>query len=158
MFGKLFSRCDSSLSFRWIIKKRFKSSRTILIPTCSSGVTQLSKQPPVHSPIRNEYSTPTHEDDLFSAQLRACRNQTWWTHNGHNDSQMPLDEVDASDDNQNHSESRKRSLSIRDIRERMNSDQTSIESSGSGELEFEPGLKFLHGIRGGWRDMEMFIG
>jgi hypothetical protein len=89
-----------------------------------------------------------HQVDPFSAQLNIYREQTWWN--------PPLDVPSHTPACAETTQPQKRSVSIRDIRERMNS-QRSVASSKSGEVEWEPGLKFLDGVRGGWRDMEIFI-
>jgi len=53
-------------------------------------------------------------------------------------------------------ETPKRSISIREIRERMDSEKNKARLLSDGR-DFEPGLKFLNGIRGTWKDMEVFI-
>jgi hypothetical protein len=103
----------------------------------------------------------SQEGDSFSAQLKACRDQTWWNPQP-SQTDLPGPHAPACEDSTSTDTSQptKRSVSIRDIRERMNSDRrstASTASSKSGSFEFEPGLKLLDGCRGGWRDMEMFI-
>ena len=119
-----------------------------------SRTTPLYRQLPVNY---GDYSPATEKVDSFSAQMNTCRDQKWW------ESQAPLsdtetlyDDDDDMMDCQNTREPPKRSLSIREIRERMNSAQSTANNL-DGRLEFEPGLKLLDGIRGGWKDMEMFI-
>jgi hypothetical protein len=109
--------------------------------------------PVKHDPLVVEHYVPCQTDDSFSAQLRACRDQTWWNqqpdvHGSH----APA----CADTNDSSLQPAKRSLSIRDIRERMSSDRQSVTSSKIGSDDWEPGLKFLDGVRGGWRDMETF--
>jgi hypothetical protein len=86
--------------------------------------------------------------DPFSAQLNICREQSWWN--------PPIDVPSHTPAREETTQPTKRSLSIRDIRERMNSER-SVASSKSGEVEWEPGLKFLEGVRGAWKDMEVFV-
>ena len=96
-------------------------------------------------------SSPIRAHDPFQAQLLACRDQAWWDDNRENvsvpaDTETPIVRPEAP----------KRSLSIREIRERMNSDQRSVTSISSIG-EFEPGLRLLDNRYGTWEDMEMFI-
>jgi hypothetical protein len=88
--------------------------------------------------------------DSFAAQLNACRERSWW------EQQPDTPNTGSPTPARADSESTKRSLSIRDIRERMDSDRSTV-NSGCRDVEWEPGLKFLDGVRGGWKDMEMFV-
>jgi len=99
--------------------------------------------------------------DPFAAQLIACREQSWWTQPPPEDD-VPPEHIEAISAGGNvcHVDITlpKRSLSIREIRQRMDSDRRSMASSkSSGSYEFESGLKLLDTIHGGWEDMEMFI-
>jgi len=87
---------------------------------------------------------PIYAKADFQAQLIAFRDRAWW--NGSVEQNEGLDQNIPT----------KRSLSIREIRERMNSDQRSI-SSISTVSEFEPGLRLIEGRYGSWEDMEMFV-
>lgn len=113
----------------------------------------------LHQPINLPIDEDKHiqEMDPFAAQLIACRDQSWWT-------QLPPEEdvpsihLEAVSAGRADSTLPKRSLSIREIRKRMDSDRRSTTSSkSSGSYEFEPGLKLLNTMHGSWEDMEMFI-
>src|SRR5579862_9170860 len=94
---------------------------------------------------------PICKDDSFQAQLLACRDQVWW------DARDGQDILHGHEERQDDKpEPPRRSLSIREIRERMNSDQRSMQSKESIG-EFEPGLRLLDNGYGTWEDMEMFI-
>ena len=151
MFGKMLGECESIGSIFRRITKKYASSST----ACQSTIRTPPKTPLYRQLSVNvrENNPTTDSTDLFSAQLAACRDQKWWEH----ENQLHDRESWSHDDEEYHSgsESPKPSLSIREIRKRMNSAQ-SIASSLTGPLEFEPGLKFVDGIRGGWKDMEMF--
>jgi len=127
-----------------------------------------------HIPLPVQMPTKTAappEIDSFSVQLAACREQVWW-----DPQHRPNSFSDSDDSNSYHSSessiselssidvtSSKRSISIREIRERMNSQQSMRSSLSSGLYEFESGLKLLDECRsswrdlGSWRDMEIFI-
>jgi hypothetical protein len=114
---------------------------------------------PTNLPLNESH---TRESDPFAAQLIACRDQGWWNQPPLEDdvSTPPhLDTVSAGGDvSYVDITLPKRSLSIREIRQRMDSDRGSMASStSSGSYEFESGLKFLETKHGGWEDMEMFI-
>jgi hypothetical protein len=152
MFGKMFGECKSVGGiFRRITQKYANSSSVYRSTVRTSQKMSLYRQIPVSI---YEYNPTTDSTDLFSAQLAACRDQKWWEQ----ENPLPDTETCSHDNEEYHrgSESSKRSLSIREIRKRMNSTQ-SLASSLTGPLEFEPGLKFVDVIRGGWKDMEMFI-
>jgi hypothetical protein len=144
MFAKLLATCQNLLSFH---PKPNKDEHRALVTKRPSISEPFSPQIFVSSP------TYTENDDLFSTQLRACRDQTWWdvpqTH-------VCRSSVQSEDDDAIGEEPQKRSISIREIRERMNSEQDSLKSRRSSEIVYEPGLKLLNGLRGDWRDMEMF--
>lgn len=147
---KLFGHGGSVDVFTQIINKCFKSSPPV---PQRSRTTPLYRQLPVNY---GDYSPAPEKFDSFSSQMNTCRDQKWW------ESQAPLSDTETlyDDDDmmdfQNTTEPPKRSLSIREIRERMNSTQSKANNSDS-RLEFELGLKLLDGIRGGWKDLEMFI-
>jgi hypothetical protein len=152
MFGKMFGECESvGGMFRRITQKYVNSSTVYRSTIRTPPKTALYRQIPVNV---HEYNPITDSTDLFSAQLAACRYQKWWEQ----ETPLPVTETCSHDDEEYHrgSESSGRSLSIREIRKRMNSTQ-SLASNLTGPREFEPGLKFVDGIRGGWKDMEMFI-
>jgi hypothetical protein len=147
MMGKLLGSVDV---FTQIIDKCFKSNAT-------RPALQRSRIKPLYRPLPvscDDYSPATETFDSFSAQMNTCRDQEWW------ESQASLSDTetlyDRPMDCQNGEELPKRSLSIREIRERMDSAHNTANNL-DGRLEFEPGLRILDGIRGGWRDMEMFI-
>lgn len=148
MLGKVLREGESAGIFGRIISKYLKSSTT------NRSGTRSSRNAPSHQQLLvdyQEYCTVNQEADSFSALLVACRDQKWW------ESECTLTDAGICSDNDdaeyhNDEEAPKRSLSIREIRERMNSTQSTI----AGPLEFEPGLKLLDNIRGGWKDMEMF--
>jgi hypothetical protein len=163
-FGtKFIGRCEMFLPLKRInIKSSVFPTSTSIAPTTirSSRSSALHRQLPVQ-PYAKERSG-MEQVDLFSAQLVACRDQNWWNPESRVDCLSELSYTDASAGQIAHHDdtSSRRSLSMREIRRRMNSDQRSMrstESSLSTPLEFEPGLKFLDGVRGGWKDMEMFI-
>ena len=112
---------------------------------------------PTNLPFEEKY---TREADPFAAQLRACRDQSWWNNPPpeDTDSESQVDEVAAGGDSEQIDITPKRSLSIREIRNRMDSDRQSIASSmSSGSYVFVSGLKLLDTTHGGWEDMEMFL-
>lgn len=126
-----------------------------------------------HIPLQVQTPTeiPEYPDvDPFSAQLAACREQVWW------EPQVTSDPFSDSDDSESYRSSetsiseqssigipsQRRSISIREIRERMNSQQSMTSNLSSGHYEFESGLKFLDERSswrnlGRWRDMETFL-
>ena len=152
MLVKLFGHRGSVRIFTQIIHKYFKSSNA------TSAVPRTSPKSPLYRHLHvnyGDYTPATEKFDMFSAELRTCRDQNWWE----SPSTLPDMETCSDDDavaSFHAEEHPKHSLSIREIRNRMNSAQ-STASNLEGPLEFEPGLKFLDGIRGGWKDMEMFI-
>lgn len=121
-------------------------------------------------PVQTPTEIPEYPDiDPFSAQLVACREQVWW------EPQVTDPFSDSDDSESYHSSessiseqssigvpSQRRSISIREIRERMNSQQSMTSSLSSGHYEFESGLKLLDERSswrnlGRWRDMETFV-
>ena len=162
VFSEMWSeQYETLLSFAKITQKRFFKS-------LSSGNSRSVRARIKHIPLPVQTppelpAPPTLDPDLdpFSAQLAACREQIWW------DPQSTSDPLSDSDDsNSYHSSisgnsgesfndmrSPKRSISIREIRERMNSQQSMRSCLSAGRDEFEPGLKLLNGERGGWRDL-----
>ena len=114
-------------------------------------------------------TTSTKQCDSFSNEMLSYRQKAWW------EPQLPSTPRPPTGSPQPHAdavsagpeicdiapEPAKRSLSIREIRQRMNSNLSrtnSLSSFGStGSYEFEPGLKLMSGIRGSWEDLEMFI-
>lgn len=164
--SRFVERCEMLLPLKRINNKR----STLLKPTCitatavrSSHRSPLYQQVPINLHVKER--SGSEQVDMFSAQLIACRDQHWWNAESRVDDASDVSEhsyTNASVDQNSLDDdtSSKRSLSIREIRRRMNSDQKSTKSTDSGlhtPLEFEPGLKFLDGVRGGWEDMEMFI-
>jgi hypothetical protein len=155
---------ETLLSFAKITQKRFfKSSGN------NRAVRPRLKHIPL--PVQMPTEVPAPSDlDPFSAQLAAYREQIWW------DLQPASDPLSDSDDsNSYHSSvsgnfeqssddmaSSKRSISIREIRERMNSQQSMRSCLSAGPYEFEPGLRLLDEVSGSWRglgswrDMETF--
>ena len=162
-FGtKLIGRCEIFLPIKRINEISIFPKSTSIAPATirSSRCSALQRQLPVQHCTR-EPSIPK-QVDLFSAQLVACRDQNWWNPESRVDclSETSYTNTSAGQSVHDDDTSSKRSLSIREIRRRMNSDQRSMrstESSLSTPLEFEPGLRFLDGVHGGWKDMEMFI-
>jgi hypothetical protein len=159
---KLIGRCEMFLPIKRVNRISIFPTSTSIAPTTirSSRSSALQRQSPVQHYTR-EPSRP-EQVDLFSAQLIACRDQNWWNPESRVDCLSETSYTNTSAGQSAHDEdtASKRSLSIREIRRRMNSDQRSMrstESSLSTPLEFEPGLRFLDGVRGGWKDMEMFI-
>jgi len=157
-------QCQTLFSFAKITQKRLRKS---------SGNNPLGQPRIKHIPLPIQTPTelPAPPDlDPFSAQLAACREQSWW------DPQPTSDLLSDSDDSNSYYSSisdnseynsidltsPKRSISIREIRERMNSQQSMRSCLSAGRYEFEPGLKLLDEVRdswrdlGGWRDMETF--
>jgi len=151
ILGKLFGRWGSVDVFSQIIDKCFKSSNATPPAPKRARTTPLYRQLPVNY---GDYSPATEKIDSFSAQMSTCRDQKWW------ESPALLSDMETlyedAIDCQIMGEAPKRSVSIREIRERMNSVQGTANNL-DGRLVFEPGLKVLDGIRGGWKDMEMFI-
>jgi hypothetical protein len=162
-FGtKLIGRCEMFLPIKRINRISIFPTSTTLAPATirSSRSSALQRQLPVQ-PCTREPSRP-EQVDLFSAQLVACRDQNWWDPESRVDclSETSYTNTSVGQSAFDDDTSSKRSLSIREIRRRMNSDQGSMRSTESSlgtPLEFEPGLRFLDGVRGGWKDMEMFI-
>jgi hypothetical protein len=152
MLEKLFGHPRSVEAFKQIIDKCFKSSDATSPCSQRSRTTPLYQQLPVNY---GDYSLSIEKPDSLSAQMNTCRDQKWWEPQALlSDTETLYD--DDGVDCQNMIEPPKRSLSIREIRQRMNSAQI-IANDLDGRVEFEPGLKFLDGIRGGWKDLEMFI-
>ena len=157
-------QCQALLAFAKITQKRFiKSSRN-----SPSGQPRIKHIP---LPVQTPTELPAPPDlDPFSAQLAACREQSWWDPQPTSEPLSDSDDSDSyyssiSDDSGYNSidlASPKRSISIREIRERMNSQQSMKSCLSAGRYEFEPGLKLLDEARdswrdlGGWRDMETF--
>ena len=104
-------------------------------------------------PVYPDRPTASSNADPFAAQLVEYRDQMWWTDQK---SETRFDSA-TPDATQHPGETPKRAVSIREIRERMNSDQKTIATGDEGKFGFEPGLKFLDTVRGGWKDMEMFV-
>jgi len=157
-------QCQALLSFAKINQKRFLKSSG----NNPSGQSRIKHIPlPVQTPT--ELPAPP-ELDPFSAQLAACREQSWWDPQPTSDPPSDSDDSNSyyssiSDNSEYNSidlGSPKRSISIREIRDRMNSQQSMTSCLSAGRYEFEPGLKLLDEIRdswrdlGGWRDMETF--
>lgn len=116
----------------------------------------------LHQPINLPYKEKdTRDIDPFAAQLRACRDQRWWNSPPppeDTESESQVDHVSAGGDTSQVDISPKRSLSIREIRKRMDSDRRSTASSNSsGSYVFVSGLKLLDTTHGGWEDMETFL-
>lgn len=162
--SKFVERCEMLLPIKRINNKGSSLVKSTCITASgvrSSRPSKLYQQTAVHLSIKER--SGSKQGDLFSAQLMACRDQNWWnnTENRVDDgSEHCSTDASVSQNVVEDDTSSKRSLSIREIRRRMNSDQkstTSMESGLKTPLEFEPGLKFLDGIHGGWEDMEMFI-
>ena len=153
MLEKLFGQPRSVEAFKQIIDKCFKSSNAT--PPCPqrSRTTPLYRQLPVNY---GDYSLATEKSDSFLAQMNTCRDRKWWEPQALLSDTETLYDDDNSMDCQDRGEPPERSLSIREIRQRMNSAQITANNLDT-RLEFEPGLKFLDGIRGGWKDLEMFI-
>ena len=148
-----FAKITQNLFFKSSPKSRSGRPRHIPLPV----------QMPTESPEAPEI-------DPFSAQLVACHEQMWWESQPASDCLLDYDDYtychsfDESDSSQNFDDvlSPKRSISIRSIRERMNSQQSMQSCSSTGRYEFQSGLNFLHGVpswRGfrGWEDMETFV-
>ena len=153
ILGKLVEEFESMVTFGGITHKRLKSYKAISPGGRPSHTTPRYRKLPV-----NYVGVVPPAVDSFSAQLVACRDQTWWECQSHlSDSETCYDNDSASSKiHYDKTEYRKQSVSIREIRERMNSAQ-STASTMHGPLEYEPGFKLLDCIQGGWKDMEMFI-
>jgi hypothetical protein len=152
---RLCQHCESLPFFTPLHTTRTRIARS---PSPSRNQTQQCR---ISTPLQATHTTcssrhyvppaPIYGDDPFQAQLLAYRDQSWWNANQENNDVpagegMPILRPAYS----------KRSLSIREIRERMNSDQLSMKSFES-VAEFEPGLRLLDKGYGTWEDMEMFI-
>jgi hypothetical protein len=114
----------------------------------------------LHQPINLPYKEKdTRDIDPFAAQLRACRDQGWWNSAPPPEDTESESQVDhVSGDTPQVDITPKRSLSIREIRKRMDSDRRSTASSNSsGSYVFVSGLKLLDTTHGGWEDMETFL-
>ncbi len=116
----------------------------------------------LHQPINLPYEEKdTREVDPFAAQLRACRDQSWWNNPPppeDTESESQGDNVSAGGVASQVDIAAKQSLSIREIRKRMDSDRRSTASSNSsGSYVFVSGLKLLDTTHGGWEDMEIFL-
>lgn len=146
IFDKLFGQSESASVMKRNTRPHFISSKTYTAKPClrtTPSHIPLPVQPGAgHSPI-------CHENDIFSQQLTTYRDENWWNAQRH---RQPGSLEDCPIDG----DIRKRSLSIREIRERMNSVESAKTTFGK-PFNFEPGLKLLNGARGGWKDMEMFI-
>jgi hypothetical protein len=142
IFEKLFGQNESASGSTRNFSLRFTLTET-------SPIKFPLRTTPSHMPLPVQFVAHDyligHDGDLFSAQLATYRDQSWW------DAQR-YDPEDCLTDR----DGRKRSLSIREIRERMNS-MESTKRTLDEPFDFEPGLKLFDGVRGGWKDMEKFI-
>ena len=160
-FETLMKRCESYFpSIR--IKKSSSASSRILVPAILPPPSSAKAS---HCSYCNDHvvAKPTTIRDSFSNELLAYRQQSWWEPqipvSPHDSPESSDDAVSAGSETCNAvPEPVKRSISIREIRQRMNSHLSRTSSlASSGTYEFEPGLKLLNGIRGSWEDLEMFI-
>lgn len=137
-------RCEAFSHLARTHPSRPRTSNIMASGTRSHHTSEKQRVPRIACTSRHYVpAKPIYAKDDFQAQLIAFRDQAWW--NGSVEQNEELDRNIPT----------KRSLSIREIRERMNSDQRSI-SSTSTVSEFEPGLRLIEGRYGSWEDMEMF--
>ena len=156
MLEKWSEQSQALFAFAKITRQRiFRSSRQ-------------GRSRPKHIPLQvliPTYREEVTETDPFAAQLAACREQRWWERNSTYDLSSVSDDstsyhsFDDSDSYQSSdaSSSSTRSISIREIRERMKSEGS---VGGSKHTEFDPALKLVRGSWkefGCWRDMETFL-
>jgi hypothetical protein len=163
----------SSLSCHFLVQTPLQSvvSQKRFLESSGNSPSGQPRIKQIPLPVQTPAELPAPPDlDPFSAQLAACREQSWW------DPQPTSDALSDSDDSNSYYRSisgnseynsidlgsPKGPISIREIRERMNSQQSMRSCLSAGRYEFEPGLKLFDEVRdswrdlGGWRDMETF--